>query len=131
MKEYKLIRNYNGAEKGGMFTYDEEFNVYEYEHEKVTTNGISNVHLAYSPEVMDMLEEGGFVSSVIEEEPTTKLDSVMQFIDELINTYTKDHDELMKEYEEGNVQPCVKVEAETVYCNLIKVLTAIKDKINE
>ena len=47
------------------------------------------------------------------------------------DTYTKDYNELMKDYNEGNVQQCVKVEAETVYHNLNKVLNSIKDLLDE
>ena len=49
----------------------------------------------------------------------------------MIDTYTKDYNELMKDYNEGNVQQCVKVEAETVYHNLNKVLNSIKDLLDE
>ena len=49
----------------------------------------------------------------------------------VIDTYTKDYNELMKDYNEGNVQQCVKVEAETVYHNLNKVLNSIKDLLDE
>ena len=33
--------------------------------------------------------------------------------------------------DEGKIQPCVKVESDTVHYNLLKVLNALKDIINE
>ena len=36
---------------------------------------------------------------------------------------------MKKKADKGEVQPCVKVEAETVYYNLTKVLTRIKDEL--
>ena len=60
-----------------------------------------------------------------------KLEKVKEYVNTLIDTYTKDYNELMKDYNEGNVQQCVKVEAETVYHNLNKVLNSIKDLLDE
>ena len=60
-----------------------------------------------------------------------KLEKVKEYVNTLIDTYTKDYSELMKDYNEGNVQQCVKVEAETVYHNLNKVLNSIKDLLDE
>ena len=54
-----------------------------------------------------------------------------EYIDILIDTYEKDHKDMLEAFENGDVQPCVKVEAETVYYNMIKILNSIKDKINE
>lgn len=60
-----------------------------------------------------------------------KLKKIADTIEKLILTYDNDHKNLMEEYNNGNVQTCVKVEAETVYTNLIKVLNKIKEIVNE
>ena len=60
-----------------------------------------------------------------------KLNDLEDKIDDMIDTYTDDYKALMEEYDKGNVQQCVKVEAETVYQNLIKVLGNLKSFINE
>ena len=43
--------------------------------------------------------------------------------------YESDYKEVIDKYSEGEIQPCVKVEAETVYYNLNKVLTKIKNTL--
>ena len=54
-----------------------------------------------------------------------------KFSNSFIEQYTKDHDSLITSFKEGDVQPCVKTEADTVYYNMQKLLKAIKNKINE
>ena len=60
-----------------------------------------------------------------------KLKEVLNFIDEKIEQYASDHEALTAQYNEGDVPQCVKVEADTVYFNLIKVLNKIKEIIHE
>lgn len=60
-----------------------------------------------------------------------KLDKVKAEVDKLLETYEKNYNELIEQYNEGDVPPCIKVEAETVYFNLTKVLNTIKDLLNE
>ena len=45
--------------------------------------------------------------------------------------YEQDHQNLINEYNEGNLPACVKVEADTVYFNMNKILTKIEELINE
>lgn len=58
-----------------------------------------------------------------------KINNTVKLIDTLINQYENDYKEVIENYEAGKVHPCVKVEAETVYYNLNKVLTKIKDTL--
>jgi hypothetical protein len=60
-----------------------------------------------------------------------KLNKVNDFIDEKLQQYAKDHDALLGQYQEGELPLCAKVEADTVYFNLNKLLTKIKELINE
>ena len=60
-----------------------------------------------------------------------KLEEVLNFIDEKLEQYTADHEAITAQYNEGDVPQCVKVEADTVYFNLIKILSKIKDIIHE
>ena len=45
-------------------------------------------------------------------------------------TFEKDHKKVIEDYEAGKVQPCVKVEADTVYFNMIKVLKEIEKALS-
>ena len=60
-----------------------------------------------------------------------KLVAVMNFIDEKLEQYTADHEALTAQYNEGDLPQCVKVEADTVYFNLNKVLNKIKEIIHD
>ena len=65
------------------------------------------------------------------EEMSDKLDTIANTIDSLLEQYETDHKKLEEAYNNQEVPTCVKVEADTVYYNLTKVLNKIKDIINE
>ena len=85
--------------------------------------------MTIEPKEIDKLVYEGYLVKV--EDDNDKLNKISDKVNELIDTYTKDYTALLTEYEKGGVQPCVKVEAETVYTNLIKVLNALKKEIDE
>ena len=58
-----------------------------------------------------------------------KINTTVEFIDSLLKQYEDDYKEVMQKYKEGKVQPCVKVEAETVYFNLTKVLNKVREEL--
>lgn len=60
-----------------------------------------------------------------------KLNKVESLVDELIQQYEDDHNEVLKAYENKEIPTCMKVEAETVYFNMVKILKKIKETINE
>lgn len=95
---------------------------------------------------MEVREENNFRSAIIDEQTAkdlyhecilsagiepedNKINNTVKLIDTLINQYENDYKEVIENYEAGKVHPCVKVEAETVYYNLNKVLTKIKDTL--
>mgnify|MGYP006914579498 FL=1 len=95
---------------------------------------------------MDVEEGNSFRSAMIDErtvedlrleglleanaEPENdKINTTVEFIDSLLKQYEDDYKEVTQKYKEGKVQPCVKVEAETVYFNLTKVLNKIKEEL--
>ena len=84
--------------------------------------------MSISDDIADLYVEEGYLEEV-EDNKSTK---VVELIDDLVNQYDKDYKEVMGKYSEGKVPPCVKLEAETVYYNLTKVLNKIKEElINE
>ena len=94
---------------------------------------------------MDVKEDNSFRSAMIDEhtveglykegiltmvEPKNdKINATVGFIDSLLKQYEDDYEEVMQKYKEGKVQPCVKVEAETVYFNLTKVLNKVREEL--
>lgn len=77
--------------------------------------------------VEDLRLEGLLVANA--EPENDKINTTVEFIDSLLKQYEDDYKEVTQKYKEGKVQPCVKVEAETVYFNLTKALNKIKEEL--
>lgn len=136
MKTYKVIRPFNNAVKGDIFFCDPEYdeNVYQLERNEVNDGIQSTVYMEISKDIINEFVEQGYLVECNEEDnevEETGLEKILQYVEGLINQYTEDYNNMIKSFEDGDIQPCVKVEAETVYYNLNKVLNSIKDKIHE
>lgn len=127
MEGYKVIKDFSFAEKGDVFTKVEDLNLWELQKSEVVSDTETYTSMAFDSSTMEELANKDYVIWYSEEAQK----SVGEYVNTLIDTYTKDYNELMKDYNEGNVQQCVKVEAETVYHNLNKVLNSIKDLLDE
>lgn len=134
MKTYKVIKEFGCAQKGDVLQENEE-GLFELNVECDCSDCYSSRSICISSDIADTLATAGYLEEA--KEMTTvsiaedKLEEVLNFIDEKIEQYTADHEALTAQYNEGDVPQCVKVEADTVYFNLIKVLNKIKDIINE
>lgn len=149
---YKVIKDFGNARKGDIFkeVIDEDvfmnpYPVYVMERieggDNISDSGEhymkSWVSMELSKEMVDAYVKSGFLLAENDKNEEVKLTSegkltdISLYVDMLINTYTNDYNNLLKDFEDGNVQPCVKVEAETVYHNMIKILNSIKAKIDE
>lgn len=142
MEGYKVIKEFSFAEKGDVFTKVEDLNLWELQKSETKPEMETYTSMAFDSSTMDELAKKDYViwfSEEAEEDDNEdecerccdKLEKVKEYVNTLIDAYTKDYNELMKDYNEGNVQQCVKVEAETVYHNLNKVLNSIKDLLDE
>ena len=74
----------------------------------------------------DLCKEG-FLTTVATDK--TVIEDTVEFIDNLVGQYKDDLLEVQNKFEKGEVQPCVKVESETVLYNLIKLANSIKGKL--
>lgn len=142
MEGYKVIKNFSFAEKGDVFTKVKDLNLWELQKSEVISDTETYTSMAFDSSTMEELANKDYViwyGEEVEKDDNEdeyecccdKLEKVKEYVNTLIDTYTKDYNELMKYYNEGNVQQCVKVEAETVYHNLNKVLNSIKDLLDE
>lgn len=138
MEGYKVIKEFSFAEKGDVFTKVEDLNLWELQKSETKPEMETYTSMAFDSSTMDELAKKDYVIWFNEDENDCcvcdccdKLEEVKEYVNTLIDTYTKDYNELIKDYNEGNVQQCVKVEAETVYHNLNKVLNSIKDLLDE
>lgn len=142
MEGYKVIKEFSFAEKGDVFTKVEDLNLWELQKSETKPEMETYTSMAFDSSTMEELANKDYVIWYSEEAEEydnedecerccDKLEKVKEYVNTLIDTYTKDYNELMKDYNEGNVQQCVRVEAETVYHNLNKVLNSIKDLLDE
>lgn len=137
MKVFKVIKPFNNAIKGDIFYCDPDYdeNVYELERNEIKDNIQTTVYMEMTKEIIDEFVKQGYLVECDEEDEIadepTGLEKVLNYVDSLLYRYTSDYNNMLKSFEDGDIQPCVKVEAETVYYNLNKVLNAIKDKIHE
>ena len=130
---YKVIKEFGCAQKGDVLHENEE-GLFELNVECDCSDCYSSRSICISSDIADTLATAGYleefeemVVSIAED----KLSEVLNFVEEKIEQYTADHEALTEQYNEGDVPQCVKIEADTVYFNLIKVLNKIKDIINE
>lgn len=72
-------------------------------------------------------EEGYLLS--VDDESKYNVDATLELIDDLLKKYESNLKETNEKANKGEIQPCVKLEAETVYYNLNKVLNKIKDTL--
>ena len=129
---YKVIKEFGCAQKGDVLHENEE-GLFELNVECDCSDCYSSRSICISSDIADTLATAGYLEKFEEEVkcPIAKLEEVLEFIEEKIEQYTADHEALTAQYNEGDVPQCVKVEADTVYFNLIKVLNKIKDIIHE
>lgn len=134
MKTYKVIKEFGCAQKGDVLQENEE-GLFELSMECNCDDCYCSRNICISSDIADTLATAGYLEEAVEMTSVSiakdKLEEVLNFIDEKIEQYTADHEALTSQYNEGDVPQCVKVEADTVYFNLIKVLNKIKEIINE
>lgn len=129
---YKVIKEFGCAQKGDVLHENEE-GLFELNVECDCSDCYSSRSICISSDIADTLATAGYLEEFEEEVicPIAKLNEISNFVETKIEQYTSDHEALTEQYNEGDVPQCVKVEADTVYFNLIKVLNKIKDIINE
>ena len=135
--KYKVIKEFGIAKKGDILENSaEDPCLFTFEVNENNTYRSMSI----SDELLEAYEEDGFVELVEDEnaeendanaEAIDKLCYIADTIDTLLNQYEKDHKEVLEKYNNQEVPTCVKVEADTVYFNLTKVLNKIKSMINE
>ena len=132
MKTYKVIKEFGCAQKGDVLQENEE-GLFELNVESDCSDCYSSRSICISSDIANTLAIAGYLEEFEEKVicPIAKLNEVSNFVETKIEQYTEDHEALTAQYNEGDVPACVKVEADTVYFNLIKVLNKIKEIINE
>ena len=119
--KYKVIREAQGLKKGDVLEQDGGlWSVHE-----ETENSVRDVIMGQ--EIVDLLLEDGILLA----EEQDCLEKVKGFVNEKLAQYQRDYEQMMESYNNQDIPNCVKVEAETVYYNMTKLLNAIRDIVNE
>ena len=127
MKKYKVIKDFYPALKGDVFEYDENIGLYF-----LTINKDDKSFIAFSEDYMDAIVSKGYLMSIDTNSDSKEIiTNTVKYIDSLLEQYDSDLRTTQEKAERGEVQPCVKLEAETVYFNLSKVLNAVRNKLTE
>lgn len=134
---YKFIKDTEFAfgkfTKGDVIKYDTELDKWIY----TNCTDDSEVMVTLNEGMVKRLIETGSIISLegkcccCSDCACDKVGKVTAKIDELLETYERNHAELIEQYNEGDLPACIKVEADTVYFNLTKVLNEIKGMLNE
>lgn len=131
MKQYKVIKEFGCTQKGDILHENEE-GLFELNVECDCSDCYCSRNVCISSDVADTLVLAEYLEELSESyDEEQKLEEVLSFIDEKLEQYKDDHEALVEQYNEGAVPACVMTEADTVYFNLNKVLTAIKNIITD
>lgn len=120
--KYKVVKEFSILEKGDILEDVKENGINTIRIDKIDNN---NKHLSviYDEDYIQYLLEIGNIVEV------TETSNAIDLINNLLEMYEDNIEEVEEKASRGEIQPCVKLEAETVYYNLNKVLNKIKDTL--
>ena len=121
--EYTFKKDFGFFKANDVLTWDEDLNAF--------TMDVKEDNSFRSAMIDEHTVEGLYVEGILTmvDPKNDKIGATIEFIDSLLKQYEDDYEEVMQKYKEGKVQPCVKVEAETVYFNLTKVLNKVREEL--
>ena len=124
--EYTFKKDFGFFKANDVLTWNEDIDAFTMDVEE----GNSFRSAMIDERTVEDLRLEGLLEANAEPE-NDKINTTVEFIDSLLKQYEDDYKEVTQKYKEGKVQPCVKVEAETVYFNLTKVLNKIKEELTD
>lgn len=142
--EYEVLKPFGILKKGDCLTLDD--NVFKFENELSSKNNdfYSYARVAFTPEVAEQYAKSGLLNAIAakdddakdstkeaEDINLNKIKELSKLIAQLKNTYNQRKTNVEKKYNDGKIQTCVKVEHDTVYFNMMKLLNKFEAIINE
>lgn len=136
IKEYKVISDIiDTLNEGDILKYNPNTNEYFFTDKgNYPDVGYSySRYVSLSSNAVEEYAKQGFLEAVEEksEASDAKIKKVLAEIKRLQNKYNQRKDAVEKKYNEGKMPTCQKVEHDTVYFNLMKVLNKLESIINE
>ena len=136
--KYKVVKEFAYAKKGDILTWNDDTMMFEFNYKDDTSERGMYIDEQTCKEYADdgyiiAIEDEDEYScdDMLIEELSDKLTKIESTIDDLLTKYEEDHKQMNEAYNDQEIPTCVKVEADTIYYNLTKVLNTIKDIINE
>lgn len=122
--DYKVIKDFDFAKKGDVFTENEEGFTLTKE------SGNTKYTMSFNENYLNQLIKEGYVASGKSNEAKT-IENIKSFVETMVKQYDEDYDKVSEAYANQEIPTCVKVEAETVYYNMKKLLNKINSMIDE
>lgn len=132
--EYKVIKPFGCAEVDDVFTYNDEKKNFIMSSEKRTDFTYSAKSMLINAEAINNYVTAGLLTPTKDDsfnEDSDKLKKVHTEIKRLQNKYNQRNKVVEEKYAAGKLPTCQKVEHDTVYFNLMKVLNKLESIINE
>lgn len=137
--EYEVIKPFSFSsllKEGDILVYKD--GSYVFEKEISDDNFHARTKVVLSEALINEYEQAGLIKALSSKDKNessntqdNKLNKISSLICQLKNSYNQRKNNIEKKYKEGKLQTCVKVEHDTVYFNLMKVLNKIESIINE
>lgn len=132
--KYKVIKPFSCAEIDDIFVFDKDNDRFNMDSEKSTKNSYVKKTMFISANMIDNYVKAGLLSPTKEDKIDNNSDKVKKLYTEikrLQNKYNQRNKVVEEKYEAGKMPTCQKVEHDTVYFNLMKVLNKFESIINE
>lgn len=133
--EYKVIKPFGVLKSGDILTLEDGMYTFSDEKSSDSENYYSQVNVAVSSNMIEEYAKSGLVEPIenatVESKDEKKIRQICTIIAQLKNTYNQRKNNIEKKYQEGKIQTCVKVEHDTVYFNMMKLLNKLEAIINE
>lgn len=123
MKNLKVVKEDGFFKKGDLLSYNEELDAY-------------TLDVYCGNKFRSATIDTNTAEELVEKEIMIEVDSTsdivkdtVEFLEEKIEEYKQNLKENQEKFEKGELQPCVKVESETVLYNLIKFANNVKARL--
>ena len=123
--EFKVVKEFGSAKKGDILKEGDGVFYFDIAEDNATRT------MMVGKNIVDNLVDKGYLEGMEDDTADTKLDAVRELVVNLIDKYGAANKEVVEAYNNKEIPTCVKVEADTVYYNMSKILKKIKDTIDE
>lgn len=128
---YRVVKPFGCAEVGDIFTLREGDDVYTMHFEKADYESRIVRDMMLNENTMQEYIALGIVEEVKEEKTDDKIKKALDTITKLKEIYNHRNNKMQSKYDAGKLPTCQKVEHDTVYFNMMKLLNKIESILNE